>query len=106
MPTDRRALRRRKQQHFTSGPGGTSMQADRKSLRIFCISFIFAALLPGSVAAIDGNHDIRVLSNRADLISGGDALVELIVPPGIIQAMQNGNQKIKASLDSKPLSDD
>src|SRR5206468_3794489 len=31
---------------------------------------------------------------------------EIIVPPGIVQAMQNGNQKIKASLDSKPLPDD
>jgi hypothetical protein len=26
--------------------------------------------------------DIQVLSNRADLISGGDALVEIVLPPG------------------------
>ena len=82
------------------------MQLSRKSLRIFFVTLLFAALSPGGVAAKDDNHDIRVLSNRADLISGGDALVELIVPPGIIQAMQNGNQKINASLNSVPLSDD
>jgi hypothetical protein len=35
------------------------------------------ALLPGSVSAADGPPEIRVLSNRADLISGGDALVEI-----------------------------
>ncbi|HEY2817969.1 MAG TPA: DUF6351 family protein, partial [Casimicrobiaceae bacterium] len=83
------------------------MQANCKSLLgLSCVVLVFASLLSGSAAAKDDNHDIRVLSNRADLISGGDALVELIVPPGIVQAMQNGNQKIKASLDSGPLPDD
>jgi Tannase-like family of unknown function (DUF6351) len=57
-------------------------------------------------SALAANQEIIVLSNRADLISGGDALVEVIVPPGIIQAMQNGNQKIKASLNSQPLPQD
>ena len=41
----------------------------------------FALLLLGPVAAFAAEHvEIRVLSNRADLISGGDALVELVVP--------------------------
>ncbi|MGH8431353.1 MAG: DUF6351 family protein, partial [Solimonas sp.] len=32
----------------------------------------------------DGAHSvIKVLSNRADLISGGDALVEVVPPPGV-----------------------
>ena len=83
------------------------MQRNRNaaSRRSFVL-FAFASFLSLSAVANDGNHDIRVISNRADLISGGDALVEVIVPPGIIQAMQNGNQKIKASLDSQPLPQD
>src|SRR6266542_5343908 len=80
------------------------MQHNRKSLSTLVCAALLAALSQSAIGN-DENHDIRVLSNRADLISGGDALVELIVPPGIIQAMQNGNQKIKASLDSKPLPD-
>ena len=83
------------------------MQRNRNaaSRRSFVL-FAFASFLSLSAVANDGHHDIRVISNRADLISGGDALVEIIVPPGIIQAMQNGNQKIKASLDSQPLPQD
>jgi len=38
-------------------------------------------LLPTSTLADDDNHDIVVLSNRADLISGGDALVQINLPP-------------------------
>ncbi|MET0165924.1 MAG: DUF6351 family protein, partial [Vicinamibacterales bacterium] len=57
--------------------------------------------------AADDNHDIVVLSNRADLISGGDALVELVVPPGIVQALRNGgNVKIQASLNGVPVPKD
>jgi hypothetical protein len=83
------------------------MQGNRKpaSYRSFVV-FAFASVLSLGAAANDENHDIRILSNRADMISGGDALVEVIVPPGIAQAMRNGNQKIKASLDSQPLPDD
>jgi len=34
---------------------------------------------------------IAVLSNRADLISGGDALIELLLPAGLLgQATQIG----------------
>ena len=31
--------------------------------------------------------EIKVLSNRADLVSGGDALVEVVLPPGAPAAM-------------------
>lgn len=41
---------------------------------------VVPALIAGAAAAVP--PAIEVLSNRADLISGGDALVELIVPPG------------------------
>src|SRR5438105_3187709 len=80
------------------------MQHNRKSSSTLWFVALLVLFSRGAIAT-DDNHDIRVLSNRADLISGGDALVELIVPPGIVQAMQNGNQKIKASLDSVPLPD-
>lgn len=40
-----------------------------------------AALLPGPVAATSQGPQLRVLSNRADLISGGDALVEVVLSP-------------------------
>jgi hypothetical protein len=38
---------------------------------------------PGRASAECGGIDIEVLSNRADLISGGDALVEIVLPPGV-----------------------
>lgn len=83
------------------------MQGNRKSFwSLLWVASVFASLLSASAVAKDENHDILVLSNRADLISGGDALVEVIVPPGIIQAMRNGNPKIKAWLNSVPLPDD
>ena len=50
------------------------------------------------------DHDIVVLSNRADMISGGDALVELVVPFGIKRALEvGGNVKIQVSLNGVPL---
>src|SRR5688572_2863484 len=50
------------------------------------------------------DHDIRVLSNRADLVSGGDALVELVAPFGIKQAIAaGGNVRIEVDLDGMPL---
>ena len=38
---------------------------------------------PGSAAAAGDGLEIRVLSNRADLVSGGDALVR-VVPPSTV----------------------
>ena len=73
--------------------------------RLLLPAAVLACVLSTSAVADDPNHDIIVLSNRADLISGGDALVEVIVPPGIIQAISNGNQKIKASLNGVPVPD-
>jgi hypothetical protein len=44
---------------------------------------IFALVLwSGGAARAADDVEIRVLSNRADLISGGDALVEVVVPQG------------------------
>jgi hypothetical protein len=41
-----------------------------------------AAAVPGPSAGASRHLDILVLGNRADLISGGDALVEVLLPPG------------------------
>jgi Tannase-like family of unknown function (DUF6351) len=73
--------------------------------RLLLPAAVLACSLSTSAVADDPNHDVIVLSNRADLISGGDALVEVIVPPGIIQAISNGNQKIKASINGVPVPD-
>ena len=40
-----------------------------------------AVLGTGSAAAATPVPKIKVLSNRADLVSGGDALVQVKVPP-------------------------
>jgi Tannase-like family of unknown function (DUF6351) len=74
--------------------------------RLLLPAAVLACSLSTSAVAADDNHDIIVLSNRADLISGGDALVEVIVPPGIIQAMRSGGKvKIQASIDGVPVPD-
>jgi hypothetical protein len=80
----------------------------RSTISSMCRLFLAAAVLACSLptSAVANNYDIIVLSNRADLISGGDALVEVIVPPGIIQALRNGgNVRIQASIDGVPVPD-
>ena len=49
------------------------------------IALVAAAIVAGAVAgpAAAAVPRIEVLSNRADLISGGDALVELVLPEGV-----------------------
>ena len=47
------------------------------------VGLVFLWLGAGSAAAAAGDLELRVLSNRADLISGGDALVELVPPAGV-----------------------
>ncbi|PYN94804.1 MAG: hypothetical protein DMD91_26995 [Candidatus Rokuibacteriota bacterium] len=44
------------------------------------------AVLAPAPAATSAPLEIKVLSNRADLISGGDALVEIALPPGVLSA--------------------
>jgi Tannase-like family of unknown function (DUF6351) len=83
------------------------MKRNSRSMYLLISAAVLACSLPTSAVAADDNHDIIVLSNRADLISGGDALVELIVPPGIIQALRSGgNVKIQASINGVPVPND
>jgi hypothetical protein len=68
------------------------------ALTASALALLFA--MPSQAA----NHDILILSNRADLISGGDALVELVAPFGIKRAIAvGGNVRIEADLDGVPL---
>ncbi|HEX6353230.1 DUF6351 family protein [Actinophytocola sp.] len=41
-----------------------------------------AATTPGTASGASRHLDLQVLGNRADLVSGGDALVEVLLPPG------------------------
>jgi Tannase-like family of unknown function (DUF6351) len=47
-----------------------------------CAAAIVLACAPPAAAAA-GDTEIRVLSNRADVVSGGDALVQVVPPTGV-----------------------
>ncbi len=83
------------------------MKSNRRTpWHIVLLAAVLACSASSFAIAGDDEHDIIVLSNRADLISGGDALVEVVVPAGIRQAMRSGEVKIQASVDGTPLPDD
>src|SRR5688572_31830622 len=49
--------------------------------------------------------DIKVLSNRADLISGGEALVEIVLPAGVLSAnvrVDVGGRDVTSSFAVRP----
>ena len=46
-------------------------------------AFLLVLAVAGGAASTAHATEIRVLSNRADLISGGDALVQVVLPPGV-----------------------
>src|SRR3954469_8266912 len=53
----------------------------RQSTKLVCLSF---ALALATAASADGDaFAIRAVSSRADLVSGGDALIEVSLPRGI-----------------------
>ena len=52
----------------------------RRVVAITVGAILMTALGPAAANAAD--VVIRTLSNRADLISGGDALVQVVLPPG------------------------
>jgi hypothetical protein len=65
------------------------------------LSIVAASILCSlAVPAWSADHDIVVLSNRADMVSGGDALVELVAPFGIKRALQaGGNVRVEVDID-------
>src|SRR5438552_6566338 len=56
----------------------------RSALLPAIVALVIAAVAdaPRLARAANG-FDIKVLSNRADLVSGGDALVEIVLPAGV-----------------------
>src|SRR3989442_15243255 len=57
-------------------PGGVM----RRSLSVLGVPMLVA--LSGATSAFAASPEIRVLSTRPDLVSGGDALVQVIAPGG------------------------
>ena len=51
-----------------------------------------AAAAAPKVPAATPSPTINVLSNRADLISGGDALVQIVVPSGVDPSLGAGGR--------------
>ena len=76
----------------------------RGSLALF--AFAALVLIPGAGAMTMSNGsngglpELNVLSNRADLISGGDALVQVVLPgrvdPSTVRVMLNGRDVTSA----------
>ena len=56
-------------------------QMMRCSCAVLCAAALVAAVFTTTTGAQQGSPQIRVLSSRPDLVSGGDALVQ-VEPPG------------------------
>ena len=54
----------------------------------------------GALAKSDATLAVEAVSNRADLVAGGDVLVRVTLPPGLAR-----NNKAVLSLNGQPLSD-
>jgi hypothetical protein len=61
------------------------MSAITRRLTIMAVLFL-SAVAPAAVDSAQAPLEIKVVSNRADLVSGGDALVEIILPPRVLAA--------------------
>jgi hypothetical protein len=76
---------------MNSQPGGLARRAALLAVVVFGLVSVPASATPGN----GGLPHIVVLSNRADLISGGDALVEVTLPgrvdPATVRVSLNGN---------------
>src|SRR5438128_5332079 len=69
--------------------------------RVFSLTLIVTAFgIAAGAAAASDVPQIRVLSNRADLVSGGDALVEIVwpggLPPASVRVDVNGRDVTEA----------
>ncbi len=53
----------------------------RKTIKLMCACALSMAMLHTSGGAADQKFHITVLSSRPEMVSGGDALVEIAVPP-------------------------
>jgi hypothetical protein len=68
------------------------------------LSIVLASL--GALADTDAELAIEAVSNRADLVSGGDVLVRLTLPPGLARtgkaSLALNGQKLNATLNPAP----
>src|ERR1700688_4597243 len=53
----------------------------RKTIKLLCGCALSMAMLPTSGRAADQKYHITVFSSRPEMVSGGDALVQVAVPP-------------------------
>src|SRR5438132_11854841 len=57
---------------------------NRIAMLLAVVAIVMAAVADAPAPArAEDRFDITVLSNRADLISGGDALIEIVLPAGV-----------------------
>ena len=78
---------------MSSQPGGALRRA--VFLAVTLVGLVFVPLASSSARGNGGLPEIVVLSNRADLVSGGDALVQIVLPdridPATVAVSLNGN---------------
>ena len=53
----------------------------RKTIKLLCACALSMAMFHASAGAADQKFHITVLSSRPEMVSGGDALVQVAVPP-------------------------
>ncbi len=53
----------------------------KKTMKLLCVCALGMAMFPTSGGAADQKFHITVLSSRPEMVSGGDALVQVAVPP-------------------------
>ena len=72
------------------------MGESRGRLAAACCAFAAALIAAGPAQAATRDVRIEVLSNRADLISGGDALVQIARPAAAVRADVDGRDVTSA----------
>ena len=68
-----------------------------------CLVVMLSLVMPSHAAP--SSLEIKVLSNRADLISGGDALVEIVIPPRVLSAavrVDVDGRDVTSAFDQRP----
>ena len=63
----------------------------RRLVLVGAAALVAAGLVPVAHAAPAGAVEVKVLSGRADLVSGGDALVQVVLPNGVRSATVDVN---------------
>ena len=72
------------------------------NVRYVSCALVLAAAMATAASAL-AEVSIQVLSNRADMISGGDALVEVVMPPGLKINPALASSFVTGDVDGVPL---